>query len=104
MRLLRELPIDELESFQEFVVATIEADMPEKGDRLRLGDLAYEVLEVFRWYESYSETLDYKEVAISLRVRRDDRAETSGVRELRPYGPGSLSSSAEAKPPDEDLK
>jgi len=103
MRFLQERPVDEPGGIQEFVIATIEADMPQRGDRLRMGDRAYEVLDVFRWYESYSESLDYMEVAASLRVRQDDRAEGSGLRERRPFGPGPLFSNADATPPEDDL-
>jgi hypothetical protein len=100
MRFLRERPVDELEGFQEFDVAVADSDLPEVGDHLRWRDRVYEILGVFRWYETYSEALDYQEVAVTLRLRPDDRRAGYGVRELAPGGPSSLSTGAEAVPPE----
>jgi hypothetical protein len=102
MRFLRERPVDELEGFQEFDVAVSDSELPEVGEHVRWQDRAYEILGVFRWYETYSEALDYQEVALTLRLRRDDSAAAIGVRELAPRGPSSLSAGAEAVPPERD--
>jgi hypothetical protein len=102
MRFLRERPVDELEGFQEFDVAVSDSEIPEVGEHVLWQHRAYEIVAVFRWHETYSDELDYQEVALTLRLRRDDGVAGAAVRELAPHGPSSLSTGAEAVPPQSD--
>jgi hypothetical protein len=82
-------------------VAAQDHEIPAKGDRIWMRGDWYRVLDVSRWRERSADFERDREWLVELRVQRD-RADESGVGELRPDGPRPLIAGAEAEPPAED--
>jgi len=101
VRVLQESASMESPDVRDVIVAAQEHEVPAVGDQVIINGECVRVLEVGKWRERSSTFDRDREMALEIRVHRDDQP-GAGVAEVRPRGPGGLIAGAEAAMPTED--
>jgi hypothetical protein len=103
MRIIHQAREFEDPVFREVVVAVPVDDVPSVGSRIDLDGIPFRVDAVYRWYEAFSDVLDYGESAFELKVRRDDPGTVGSPEHPRPHPP-RLSGGATAESPTAEAR